>query len=105
MPFSFSFESIIAKICGGADACAVNSGTAALYGAMKALGVSSKEHLVLCPAFTCSACADAVVHAGGTPVICDVDFDTFAISYEAVRNALDYIGTRVVGVIVAPCYG
>jgi dTDP-4-amino-4,6-dideoxygalactose transaminase len=46
-----------------------------------------------------------VVHAGGTPVICDVEMETFALSLDAVKNALENIGTKVVGVILAPCYG
>ena len=78
----------------------MHSGTAALYGAVKALGIKSRDQKyiiqynfqrndvyfvsklfennvfdfvvrVLCPSFTCAACADAVVHAGGTPVAVD----------------------------------
>ncbi|KAF4678171.1 adenylate kinase [Perkinsus chesapeaki] len=106
-PWVKKFERKIASICGGRAACAVQSGTAALYGAMKALGVSNPEHFVICPAFTCAACADAVVHAGGTPLICDVEEDSYALSYQAVLNALDHPvhGPKIVGMIVAPCYG
>jgi len=39
-PFVKRFEAHLASICGCLAACAVQSGTAALYGAMKALGVS-----------------------------------------------------------------
>merc|ERR1719162_1431086 len=46
-PFVKKFESQLAEICGCLSACAVQSGTAALYGAMKALGVSETCHHVL----------------------------------------------------------
>merc|ERR1740121_3189812 len=77
---------------------------AALYGAIKALGVSDPSHHVLVPAFTCAACADAVVHAGGRPIPIDCEMDSYAISLEAVRRALDS-DQGVVGVVIAPCYG
>jgi dTDP-4-amino-4,6-dideoxygalactose transaminase len=103
-PFVKKFEAHLANICGCLAACAVQSGTAALYGAMKALGVSQLSHHVLCPAFTCAAAADAVVHAGGTPIAIDCELETYGISAEAVRAALD-ANPDVVGVVAAHCYG
>jgi len=103
-PFVKKFEAHIARICGCIAACAVQSGTAALYGAMKALGVSDPTHHVLCPSFTCAACADAVVHAGGTPIPIDCELDTYSISASAVKSALQN-NPHVVGVVTAPCYG
>eukprot|EP00929_Paragymnodinium_shiwhaense_P001027 TRINITY_DN101249_c0_g1_i1.p1 TRINITY_DN101249_c0_g1~~TRINITY_DN101249_c0_g1_i1.p1 ORF type:complete len:700 (+),score=198.00 TRINITY_DN101249_c0_g1_i1:148-2247(+) len=103
-PYVKQFERQLARICGCAAACAVHSGTAALYGAMKALAVSDSSHHVLVPSFTCAAAADAVVHAGGTPVPIDCDLESWGVSVEAVRRALDE-DKDVVGVVVAPCYG
>jgi perosamine synthetase len=103
-PFVKKFEAQIATICGCAAACAVQSGTAALYGAMKALGVSEPAHHVLVPAFTCAAAADAVVHSGGTPISIDCELDTYGISSDAVGRALES-DPDVVGVCVAHCYG
>mmetsp|Transcript_75669 Transcript_75669/g.246022 ORF Transcript_75669/g.246022 Transcript_75669/m.246022 type:complete len:274 (+) Transcript_75669:2-823(+) len=71
---------------------------------MKALGVEEPSHHVLVPSFTCAAAADAVVHAGGRPIPIDCDLDSFGVSLEAVRKALDE-NKNVVGVVVAPCYG
>merc|ERR1719253_1791928 len=104
-PFVKKFEAQLANICGCLAACAVQSGTAALYGAMKALGVSEPAHHVLCPSFTCAAAADAVVHAGGTPVAVDCELDTYGMSTEAVRVAVETLGDRIVGVCIAHCYG
>merc|ERR1719456_942667 len=103
-PFVKKFEAHLANICGCLAACAVQSGTAALFGAMKALGVSQPSQHVLCPAFTCAAAADAVVHAGGTPIAVDCELDTYGISTEAVRHALES-NKEVVGIIAAHCYG
>jgi len=103
-PFVKKFESYLATICGCQAAVAVQSGTAALYGAIKALGVSESSHYVLCPSFTCAAAADAVVHAGGTPIAIDSEIDTYGVSAEAVRAALDAC-PDVVGVVIAHCYG
>merc|ERR1719215_1885668 len=103
-PYVKQFEKQLARICGCAAACAVQSGTAALYGAMKALGVSDPSHHVLVPSFTCAACADAVVHAGGRPIPIDCDIDSWGVSAEAVRRSLAS-NKNVVGVVVAPCYG
>lgn len=103
-PFVKRFESHIASITGCVAACAVQSGTAALYGAMKALGVSEPSHHVLVPAFTCAAAADAVVHAGGTPIAIDCEIETYGISTDAVRVALE-TNPNVVGVVAAHCYG
>merc|ERR1712039_152078 len=103
-PYVKQFEKDLARICGASSCCAVQSGTAALYGAMKALGVSDPSHHVIVPAFTCAACADAVVHAGGTPIPIDCELDSYGISIEAVRGAMQ--GDKdIVGVVVAPCYG
>jgi len=103
-PHVRKLERYLAEITGCAASCAVQSGTAALYGAMKALGVSDPSHHVLVPAFTCAACADAVVHAGGKPIPVDCEMDSFGSSAEAVRRALE-ADKDVVGVVVAPCYG
>mmetsp|Transcript_25319 Transcript_25319/g.57576 ORF Transcript_25319/g.57576 Transcript_25319/m.57576 type:complete len:696 (-) Transcript_25319:105-2192(-) len=103
-PYVRQFEKHLARICGCSAACAVQSGTAALYGAMKALGVSDPSHHVLVPSFTCAACADAIVHAGGRPIPIDCELDSYGISAEAVRRGLDQ-NKDIVGVVVAPCYG
>ena len=76
-PHIKKFESALARICGCDAACAVQSGTAALYGAMKALGVSDEAHHVIVPTYTCAACADAIVHAGGVPIPVDCELESY----------------------------
>lgn len=103
-PFVKKFERAIARICGCDQACAVQSGTAALYGALKALGVSEGDHHVIVPTYTCAAAADAVVHSGGTAVGVDCELETFGLCKEAVKAAFD-ADPKIVGVVIAPCYG
>mmetsp|Transcript_21910 Transcript_21910/g.55231 ORF Transcript_21910/g.55231 Transcript_21910/m.55231 type:complete len:757 (-) Transcript_21910:724-2994(-) len=103
-PYIKKFEASIARICQVEAACAVQSGTAALYGAMKALGVSDSLHHVIVPTYTCAACADAIVHAGGIPIAVDCELDSYGLSFEAVRDTI-LADENIVGVVIAPCYG
>eukprot|EP00434_Breviolum_minutum_P043119 symbB.v1.2.038413.t1/scaffold5969.1/size22046/1 len=57
-------------------------------GECEALGVSEPCHHVLVPAFTCAACADAIVHAGGRPIPIDCDLESYGVSLEAVQTSL-----------------
>lgn len=103
-PHIKKFENALARICGVEAACAVQSGTAALYGAMKALGVSESLHHVLVPTYTCAACADAIVHAGGVPIAVDCELNSYGMSFESVQAVIEK-NQNVVGVVIAPSYG
>lgn len=68
-----------AKLCaltGAADAVAVGSGTQALIMPMIGLGLSYGD-AVFIPGFTYNATANAVLLAGATPVLVDIDPQTF----------------------------
>jgi dTDP-4-amino-4,6-dideoxygalactose transaminase len=58
-------------MCGTSDAVAVCNGTAALFLALKSLGVGPGDE-VLCPSLTFVATAAAVVHCGARPVLVDI---------------------------------
>lgn len=66
-----AFERRLAAVCGRRHAIAVGSGTAALELALEAIGVREGE--VLCPALSWPSPAHAIVRAGATPVLYDVD--------------------------------
>ena len=72
------FEKAFAGYCGAAHGVAVNSGTAALHAAMRALGVGPGDEVIV-PAITFAASANAAVYEGATPVFCDVEPDTLLI--------------------------
>ena len=67
-------------------AIAVSSGTSALEIILRILGVEGRE--VIVPANTFFATAAAVVHAGGIPLLVDVERETLALSTATVRPAL-----------------
>jgi len=66
---------------------AVNSCTAALHLAMIAANLEPGDE-VITSALTFCATANAIVHAGGTPVVVDVDPDTMNIDPNAIRRAI-----------------
>src|SRR5436190_23300356 len=69
--YGAEFERGFAALSGTRHAVAVNSGTSALEIILRALGVAGKD--VLVPTNTFFATAAAVVHAGGRPVLVDMD--------------------------------
>jgi perosamine synthetase len=72
------FEQAFARHCGAAQGVAVNSGTAALHCAMRALGVGAYDEVIV-PAITFAASANAALYEGATPVFADVEPDTLLI--------------------------
>jgi dTDP-4-amino-4,6-dideoxygalactose transaminase len=65
----------------------VCSGTAALYVALKAIGISKKEDIVIVPSLSFMATIDAVIMAGGTPVVVDVD-ESYTINVNQLEEAV-----------------
>jgi perosamine synthetase len=95
------FEKAFAQFCGAAEGVAVNSGTAALHAAMRALQVGPGDEVIV-PPITFAASANAAIYEGATPVFADVDADTLLIDPERVAAlitprtkaivAVDYAG-------------
>jgi len=67
-----AFERAFADYAGAAHAVAVNSGTAALHLSLLAAGVVPGDEVITTPMTFC-ATANAIIHAGGTPVFADID--------------------------------
>src|SRR5512136_437546 len=89
------FEKRFAQLCGVRHAIAVNSGTSALEIILRSLGVEGKD--VLVPTNTFFATAAAVVHAGGNPVLVDMDPESFGVSPEVIEKSFT---PRTAGMIV-----
>ncbi|MGC9120285.1 MAG: DegT/DnrJ/EryC1/StrS family aminotransferase, partial [Sulfurihydrogenibium sp.] len=66
----------------------VCSGTAALYVALKAIGIGKKEDIVIVPSLSFMATIDAVIMAGGTPVVVDVD-ESYTINVNQLEEAVE----------------
>ena len=82
-----AFERLVAEYMGVRHAVAVNSCTAGLHLACVAIGLRPGDEVII-PAMTFCATANAVIHAGATPVLVDVQPDTFNIDIDDVRRKL-----------------
>jgi perosamine synthetase len=84
--YGAEFETEFARLCGVRHGIAVNSGTSALEIILRCLGVAGKN--VLVPTNTFFATAAAVVHAGGIPVLVDMDPESFGVRPEVMERCL-----------------
>jgi len=92
-----SLENDFNILYGGGGSCACSSGTAALYLAIKSLGVRPHERVVV-PTYACSALLNAIYLADAVPVVVDVREDDFTI------NA-DNIDSKVEAAVAVHTYG
>jgi dTDP-4-amino-4,6-dideoxygalactose transaminase len=95
------FEAEFADYCGVEHCIGVGSGTAALTIAMAAAGIGRGDEVIV-PAHTFIASALSVIHAGATPVFCDVRNDTGLIDAD---SAAALAGPRTVAIMPVHLYG
>ncbi len=81
------FEQEFAACCGVRHCVGVGSGTAALIIALQAMGIGPGDEVIV-PAHTFIASALGVLHAGATPVFCDVEEETGLMSADAAASVL-----------------
>jgi len=81
------FQTALETYLGVKHVIPVANGTDALQIALMALGLKPGDE-VITPTFTFIATAEVVALLGLTPVLVDVDFDTFNISVEALKKAI-----------------
>ena len=82
-----SLEEEVAETLGVGYGIGVASGTDALILALRALEIGPGDEVIL-PAYTFFATAGAVLHAGATPVLVDIDPLTYCLEVEQVRAAV-----------------
>ena len=71
-------EHAFVEFYGGGGACGCSSGTAALFLALKGLGLERGDRVSV-PSYTCSAVLNAVYMTGADPVVVDVKPEDFTI--------------------------
>ena len=100
-PMVEKFEQQWSRYCGRQYGVSVCNGTAALQAAVAALHVGAGDEVIL-PTFTIISCASAVLYAGGTPVLVDVDPRTWTMD---VAQVADKITPRTRAIMVVHIYG
>src|SRR5438309_6978909 len=81
------FEDAVARAIGARHAFAMSSGTTALHLALVALEIGEGDE-VLVPDFTFPATANVVIQQGATPVLVDVQPDTYNVEPAALAANL-----------------
>jgi len=86
-PRVHAFEQAFAEHVGAPHAVAVNSCTAALHLSLLAAGIGAGDEVITTPLTFC-ATANAILHAGATPVFADIDATSMNIDPGAVASAV-----------------
>ena len=81
------FERAFTDYLGGGHAIAVSNGTVALQLALTALGIGRGDEVIV-PDFTFGASINAIIHTGATPVLADVDPDTWTIDLDELKKLI-----------------
>ncbi len=81
------FEEHLRKHIGTEHAKAVNSCTAALHLAVRGLDIGVDDEVIV-PSYTFCATANSVLFERATPVLVDVDYNTFNLDIKAVEAAI-----------------
>ncbi|MEB3336150.1 MAG: DegT/DnrJ/EryC1/StrS aminotransferase family protein [Leptolyngbyaceae bacterium] len=86
-PIVQSFEQQFASYVGVTECVACNSGTDALYLALRALKIGTGDEVITTP-FTFFATTEVISAVGATPVFVDVDVDTFNLNLNQIEAAI-----------------
>ncbi|HVZ29773.1 MAG TPA: DegT/DnrJ/EryC1/StrS family aminotransferase [Asticcacaulis sp.] len=81
------FEQKFASACGVKQGVATSNGTVSLHLALLALGIGPGDEVIV-PDLTFAASINTILYCGATPVIIDVDRDTWCMSAEAFEAAI-----------------
>ncbi|MBO4660155.1 MAG: DegT/DnrJ/EryC1/StrS family aminotransferase [Prevotella sp.] len=81
------FAEHLSQYLGGCHVITCANGTDALQIALMALGLKPGDEVIV-PAFTFIASAEVIGLLGLTPVMVDVDYDTFNLTVENIKNAV-----------------
>jgi perosamine synthetase len=81
------FENDFSQYCGTKHGVAVSNGTVAIHLALLALNIGKGDEVII-PDLTFAATINAVLHAGATPVIVDVEEESWCIDPIEIEKAI-----------------
>lgn len=84
---TIAFEKELADFVGAPYVLTVNSCTSALFLSLLAHGIGPGDE-VICPSLTWCSSANAANYCGATPLLCDVDRQTFSVTPKTITAAL-----------------
>jgi dTDP-4-amino-4,6-dideoxygalactose transaminase len=98
------FEKRITEFTGAKATVCLNSGTAGMELILSWFGVGPGDEVII-PAYTYTATANAVVHSGAVPVMCDVRADDFNIDVDKIASLITEKTKVIIPVDIAgwPC--
>ena len=86
-PFLKKFEKKISTFLGTKFAIGTSSATTSLHLSLRALGIKPGDEIIV-PTNTFAATENAVLYCGATPILADVDIDTFNISISDIKKKI-----------------
>jgi len=86
-PKTVEFEKRFKEFVGSSEAVSMNSATAALHLALKAIGVQKDDEVIL-PTNTFVATAEVVTYFDAIPVLCDIEEDTHNIDVSKIESLI-----------------
>ncbi len=94
-----AFEKEFAEYSGAKYGIGVDSGTAALFLALKSMGIN-ENHAVIAPSFTFFATIEAIIQTGAHPVLIDIEEKDYNISpskiVEYIEKNTDFDGKNLI---------
>jgi perosamine synthetase len=85
--FVKTFEDVFSAYHDGVAALTTSNGTTALHLALMSLGIGPGDEVIV-PNLTFAASANAIIHAGATPVLVDIQEETWTLDPAKLRAAL-----------------
>lgn len=83
--YTTEFENKLSEFIGSKYCVAVNNGTLSLLLALMALNIGSGDEVIV-PNYTMIASINSIKAIGATPIICDVDNQTFTLSLDIIKR-------------------
>tara|TARA_Y100001968_G_scaffold330653_1_gene383110 strand:+ start:1042 stop:2472 length:1431 start_codon:yes stop_codon:yes gene_type:complete len=99
--YVYQFEAMFSEIHHNLPAIAVSSGTTALHLSLVALGIGKGDEVII-PNVTFAACANAVIHAGAEPVLCEIDSTSWCLD---INEANKLISNKTKAIMAVHLYG